>query len=121
MKGGRTSSGITAAATHTASLAGDVKVFEASVRQAGAVLASTVEELFDLAKVLAEQPVCNGNGIGVVTNGGGCGVICSDYCDELGVQLPQLSKDVLKAFEKSGIMHPAYSRRNPLEIGRAHV
>ncbi|MBI2549977.1 acetate--CoA ligase family protein [Candidatus Woesearchaeota archaeon] len=116
LKGGRTSSGTSAAATHTASLAGDAKVFEAAVRQTGAVIADTVEELFDLAKVLAEQPVCSGNGIGIVTNGGGCGVICSDYCDELGVKLPQLSKDVLKAFDKSGIMHPAYSRRNPLDI-----
>lgn len=116
LKGGRTSAGITAAATHTASLAGDARVFEAAARQAGAVLANTVEELFDLAKVLAEQPVCRDNGVGVITNGGGCGVICSDYCEELGVQLPQLRKELIKAFDKSGVMHPAYSRRNPLDI-----
>ncbi len=116
LKGGRTSAGVAAAATHTASLAGDARIFDAAVKQSGAVLAQTVEELFDLAKVLGEQPVCKGNGIAVVTNGGGCGVICSDYCEELGVNLPQLSKDALKTFEKSGIMHPAYSRRNPLDI-----
>ncbi|MBI2175891.1 acetate--CoA ligase family protein [Candidatus Woesearchaeota archaeon] len=116
LKGGRTAAGVIAAATHTASLAGDAMVFEAAVRQAGAILAGTVEELFDLAKVLAEQPVCKGNGVGIITNGGGCGVICSDYCDELGVNLPQLQKSVIKAFDASGIMHPAYSRRNPLDI-----
>jgi acyl-CoA synthetase (NDP forming) len=116
LKGGRTASGIQAAATHTASLAGDVTVFDAAVMQAGAVKATTVEELFDVAKVLAEQPACKGNGIAVVTNGGGCGVLCSDYCDELGVKLPALEKGVLKALDSSGIMHPAYSRRNPLDI-----
>lgn len=116
LKGGRTSAGSTAAATHTASLAGDNKVFEAAVRQSGAVLANTVEELFDLAKVLAEQPACKGNGVAVITNGGGCGVICSDYCDELGVSLPQLGKGIIKTLDSSGIMHPAYSRRNPLDI-----
>ncbi len=116
LKGGRTSSGMSAVATHTASLAGDARVFESAVRQAGAVLADTVEELFDVAKVLAEQPACKANGIGIVTNGGGCGVLCSDYCEELGVKLPQLRKEVLKSFEKSGVMHPAYSRRNPLDI-----
>ncbi len=116
LKGGRTAAGVTAAATHTASLAGDARVFESAVKQAGAVLANTVEELFDLAKVLAEQPACKGNGVGVITNGGGCGVICSDYCEELGVNLPQLQKSVLKTFDSSGIMHPAYSRRNPLDI-----
>ncbi len=116
LKGGRTNSGVAAAATHTASLAGNARIFEATIRQSGAVLVDTVEELFDIAKVLAEQPVCKGNGIGVITNGGGCGVICSDYCEELGVNLPQLQKSVLKTFEKSGIMHPAYSRRNPLDI-----
>ncbi|MBI2143316.1 acetate--CoA ligase family protein [Candidatus Woesearchaeota archaeon] len=116
LKGGRTSAGVAAAATHTASLAGDAKIFEAAVKQSGAMLASTVEELFDLAKVLGEQPVCKGNGVAVVTNGGGCGVICSDYCDELGVNLPQLQKSMLKTLDSSGIMHPAYSRRNPLDI-----
>lgn len=116
LKGGKTISGNTAAATHTASLAGDVKVFEAAMRQAGAFLAETVEELFDVAKVLAEQPVARGNGLAVVTNGGGCGVICSDYCEGMGVKLPQIPKSILAAFEKSGIMHPAYSRRNPLDI-----
>ncbi len=116
LKGGRTSSGIKAAATHTASLAGDAEIFGAAVAQAGAVLAGTVEELFDTAKVLAEQPVCKGNGIAVITNGGGCGVICSDYCDEFGISIPELQKSVLKTFDGSGIMHPAYSRRNPLDI-----
>ncbi len=116
LKGGRTSAGIAAAATHTASLAGDAKVFEAAVNQSGAFLADTVEELFDLAKVLAEQPVCRGNGVAVVTNGGGCGVLCSDYCDELDVKLPQLQKSAISELDKSGLMHPAYSRRNPLDI-----
>lgn len=116
LKGGRTSTGVAAAATHTASIAGDARVFEAAVRQSGAVLAETVEELFDLAKVLGEQPSCRGNGIAIVTNGGGCGVIAADYCHELGISLPQLKKEVLAEFGKSGIMHPAYSRRNPLDI-----
>ncbi|MBI2143571.1 acetate--CoA ligase family protein [Candidatus Woesearchaeota archaeon] len=116
LKGGRTSSGEKAVTTHTASLAGNVRVFEAAAKQAGAALVDTVEELFDVAKVLAEQPVCAGNGIVVITNGGGCGVICADYCDELGVNLPPLQKAVLKAFDKAGVMHPAYSKRNPLDI-----
>jgi acetyl coenzyme A synthetase (ADP forming)-like protein len=116
LKGGRTESGINAASTHTASLAGNIKAFETAVKQAGAFLVRTVEELFDIAKVLAEQPVCKGNGIGIVTNGGGCGVICSDYCDELKIVLPELSKTALKILDKSGKMHPAYSRRNPLDI-----
>lgn len=116
LKGGRTNSGMKAAQTHTASLAGDAAIFRSAVIQSGAMLASTVEELFDMAKVLAEQPVCRGNGIAVITNGGGCGVICSDYCDEFGISLPELPKSVLSVFDKSGIMHPAYSRRNPLDI-----
>lgn len=116
LKGGRTGAGVAAATTHTASLAGDVKIFEAAARQAGAILANSVEELFDIAKALAEQPVCKGNGIAVITNGGGCGVLCSDYCDELGISLPELQRSVLGGLDKSGLMHPAYSRRNPLDI-----
>ncbi len=116
LKGGRTQSGIKAASTHTAALSNDRRIFESAVRQSGAFLVDTVEELFDLAKVLAEQPPCKENGIAVISNGGGSGVICSDYCEMLGVNLPSFSKGLLNAFDKSGIMHPAYSRRNPLDI-----
>ena len=116
LKAGRTSAGEKAISSHTGSLAGSYEIYKAAFKQAGVIQADTVEELFDLAKALAHQPICKQNAIAIVTNGGGCGVLCADSCEELGVNVVELKESTLKKLDKSGEMHPAYSRRNPLDI-----
>lgn len=116
LKAGRTSAGQKAISSHTGSLAGSYEVYKAAFKQAGVIQADTVEELFDLAKALAHQPPCKENAVAIVTNGGGCGVLCADSCEELGVNVIELKESTLKKLDKSGEMHPAYSRRNPLDI-----
>jgi acetate---CoA ligase (ADP-forming) len=115
LKGGSTALGNTAVSSHTASLAGDSRVYSAAFRQSGIIQAATVEELFDVAKVLSTQPPCE-NRIVVVTNGGGAGVLAADYCENLGVQLVPLKEPTLKKLDRTKQMHPAYSRRNPLDL-----
>jgi len=116
LKAGRTEEGAKAISTHTGSLAGSYDIYKAAFRQAGVIEANTVEELFDLAKALAYQPPCRENAIAIVTNGGGCGVLCADSCARLGVNVVELKKPTIAKLDKSGKMHPAYSRRNPLDI-----
>jgi len=115
LKAGKTRAGRAAVTTHTASLAGSPEIYSAVFKQAGLIEAESVEELFDLLKALAWQPKCK-NGIGIVTNGGGCGVLMADYCQRLGIKLPKLKKETLRSLARSKIMHPAFSRRNPLDI-----
>jgi acetyltransferase len=116
LKAGRTEKGIKAVSSHTGSLAGSYQIYESAFRQSNVFVAETLEELFDTAKALANQPCCRRNAVAVVTNGGGCGVLCADYCDELGVNLVEIKENTLKILDKSGKMHPAYSRANPLDI-----
>lgn len=116
LKGGKTESGSKAISSHTGSLAGSYNIYKAAFKQSGVVIAETVEELFDLAKALAYQPPCKKNSIAIVTNGGGCGVLCADHCEEFGVHLAELKKSTIKKLDNTGKMHPAYSRRNPLDI-----
>ncbi len=116
LKAGKTAEGEKAVSSHTASLAGSSKIYSAAFKQSGIVEVDTVEELFDAAKVLSEQPACKQNSIAIVTNGGGCGVLCADHCEKHGIRLAELSKHAIKKLDASGKMHPAYSRRNPLDI-----
>ncbi len=116
LKAGRTKEGTSAISSHTGSLAGSYEVYKAAFKQAGAAVADTVEELFDLAKALAYQPPCMENSVAIITNGGGCGVLCADSCAELGVNVVELKESTLKKLDLSGKMHPAYSRRNPLDL-----
>ncbi|MBI2545556.1 CoA-binding protein [Candidatus Woesearchaeota archaeon] len=116
LKAGKTLRGVKAISSHTGNLAGDYDIYKAAFRQAGVVLAESVEEMFDIAKVFATQPVPKKNAIAIVTNGGGPGVLCADYCSEFGINLVELDKATIKELDRSGVMHPAYSRANPLDI-----
>ncbi|MBD3310676.1 hypothetical protein GF351_05665 [Candidatus Woesearchaeota archaeon] len=116
LKAGKTGKGASAVSSHTGSLAGSYEIFRAALRQSGIMEAETVEDLFDMAKALAHQPGCSKNAVAIVTNGGGCGVLTADYCAEQGINLVDLKEKTLKKLDRSGKMHPAYSRRNPLDI-----
>jgi acetyltransferase len=115
LKAGRTAEGSSAIASHTGSLAGSYEIYKTAFNQSGVILAETVEDLFDLAKAFTTQPICDNN-IAIVTNGGGCGVLCADHCSSLGVKLVELKKSTITKLDKTGKMHPAYSRKNPLDI-----
>ncbi len=116
LKAGKTNAGAAAAGSHTGSLAGDYRVFKGAMRQCGAVMVESFEELFDLAKTLSEQPKAAGNAVAIVTNSGGPGVLSADYCDEFGVRLAPLKPETIERLDATGLMHPAYSRRNPLDL-----
>ncbi|MFA5086428.1 MAG: CoA-binding protein [Candidatus Paceibacterota bacterium] len=115
IKSGRTEKGKEAAATHTGTLAGDYDTYKAAMKQCGVILVDTMEELFDSAKALAFLPRMD-NGIGIVTNGGGLGVLAVDYCSEIGVQVPDLSKMTLSLLEKKKEMGKVPVKRNPLDL-----
>ena len=113
IKAGRSSSGSRAVSSHTGSLAGSYKIYEAAMKQAGIEVAKNVEELFEIAKAFSMQPSCD-NGIGIITNGGGCGVLCADACEENDIEVVPFKEKMLRKIDKK--MHPAYSRHNPLDI-----
>jgi len=115
LKGGRTDTGQKAISSHTGSIAGVYNIYQAAFRQCGIHAADTVEELFDIAKTLGNLPPCR-NSVAIITNAGGPGVLCADYCESLGINVVELKKSTIKKLDDSGKMHPAYSRHNPLDI-----
>jgi acetyltransferase len=90
-KVGRTASGARAAISHTGSLAGEDRVFAGVARQFGIVRARNEEHMLDLVEAFTFCEAPAGNGIGIVTQSGGAGVLMADRAEELGLGLPQLS------------------------------
>jgi acetyltransferase len=78
VKSGRTEAGAQAASSHTGAMAGRDRAYEAGLREAGVLRADTVQDLFDAARVLAGQPTPETDGVAVVTNAGGPGVMATD-------------------------------------------
>ena len=94
LKGGRTSAGGRAAASHTAALAGASQVWEAVLRQAGALAVSTVEDLIDMLIAFSYMRPGDGRRLGMVGAGGGRSVLTADLCEEVGLAVPDLPQDV---------------------------
>ncbi len=94
LKGGRTGAGGRTAASHTAALAGAAAVWDAAVRQAGALPVETVEDLIDMLIAFAYMKPGSGTRLAMVGAGGGRSVLTADLCEELGLSVPPLPDDV---------------------------
>jgi acyl-CoA synthetase (NDP forming) len=114
LKGGRTSAGANAAASHTGAMASDVKVFMAACRQAGIVQAEIPMDLLDFSAAFSSLPLPKGNRVGLLTLGGGWGVVASDLCEENGLIVPRLSEEVISSINK--LLPPFWSHSNPIDV-----
>jgi acyl-CoA synthetase (NDP forming) len=94
MKAGRTLAGRRAAGSHTAALAANDVAVDALFRQTGVIRAETLDEMFDIAAALDNQPLPKGRRIAIVTNAGGPGILCTDACEAGGLVVPELSEPV---------------------------
>ena len=113
LKGGKTGSGSRAARSHTAALAGDNRIFQAALRQAGAIQAENIEEMLDLAQVFLSYSHMHGNRVCIVTNSGGPAVVAADHCEEQGLKLPPPTQKLLEKLE----FLPHYCpKSNPIDL-----
>ena len=115
VKSGRSAAGARATSSHTGALiaASDVTV-DALFRQAGVIRTDTLAELFDVASVLANQPLPPGHRVGIITNAGGPAILCADACEARGLEVPLLSEtsqSALRAF-----LPPGASLGNPVDM-----
>jgi acetyl coenzyme A synthetase (ADP forming)-like protein len=93
LKSGGTEAGARAASSHTGALAGSDVAFDAAFRQTGIIRAQGVQDLFDAAMAFAEGKIPAGNGLLVITNAGGPGIIAADAAERLGVELPHMTRE----------------------------
>ncbi|MDQ4094912.1 MAG: GNAT family N-acetyltransferase [Actinomycetota bacterium] len=114
VKSGRSEAGARAAASHTGSMvAGDIAV-DALFRQAGVIRTDTLEELFDVASLLAYQPLPRGKRVAILTNAGGLGILCADACEAAGLEVHELS-DNTRA-ELASFLAAEASVHNPVDM-----
>ncbi|MCK9487507.1 MAG: CoA-binding protein [Dehalococcoidia bacterium] len=91
-RGGRTSAGARAAASHTASLASDDAIWSALMRQAGAISTDSAEETLDVAQALVRMPRSDRRGLALIAMTGGQSVAITDQFARAGFEVPELSQ-----------------------------
>lgn len=117
LKGGRTSQGQRAAASHTGALAGNQRAWLALCRQTGMPLADTLDEFLDLLvalQCLAPRPAASTR-VALFGNGGGTSVLGTDAFDRSGFAVPAFAPGVRDALAGLGL--PAGSSwSNPIDV-----
>ena len=114
VKGGKSTAGARAAASHTAALASPDVSVDALFRQSGVIRVASLEQLFDVARVVATAPLPAGHRVGVVGNAGGAGILTADACESAGLTLPELSAATTQRLRE--ILNPAAAIGNPIDM-----
>jgi acetyl coenzyme A synthetase (ADP forming)-like protein len=114
LKAGRTSAGAKAASSHTGALAGNDKIYEDVLKQAGVIRARSLRDLLDFARGVPVLPTPKGENIVIITGAGGSGVLLSDACVDNKLTLMPMPDDLDKAFRK--FIPPFGAAGNPVDI-----
>jgi acyl-CoA synthetase (NDP forming) len=114
LKAGETPAGAKAAKSHTASLAGSDAVLDAMCRQAGVVRVRALDDLVDTAIAFLRQPLPRGRRVGIVTAGGGWGVLVADACARLSLDVITLPPEIVD--ELDSFMPAWWNRGNPVDL-----
>lgn len=119
-KGGLTEAGARAVSSHTGSMAGGQKIWQAFFRQSGAVLVESLEEMADVTQAFHRLGKVQGRRTAVFGFGGGNGVSVADNCARANLELPALSEDLTRKLRK--MIPPAGAMiRNPIDAVVAFI
>jgi acyl-CoA synthetase (NDP forming) len=119
LKAGSSSSGASAAASHTGALASSDLATEALFTQCGIIRTQTISEMFDLALALSNQPLPRGNKVAVMTNAGGPAILATDAIERYGLEMAKLSEKTRQGLRK--FLPEEASVNNPVDmIASAH-
>lgn len=114
IKVGRTAEASRVAASHTGALTGSDAVLDAALRQSGVLRVDTIEELFDMAEVLAKQPLPTGRRLAIVTNAGGPGALATDALVLGHGELAELSAKTMA--DLNALLPSHWSHHNPVDV-----
>ncbi len=114
IKAGRTQAGQRATLSHTGSLAGADAVYDAALRQCGAIRVHTIEEMFDLCKAFVHVPRLRGRRVAIVTNSGGPGVLAADRAEEVGLDVAEPGPALKE--ELAEFLPPQCAFKNPIDL-----
>jgi acetyltransferase len=120
VKSGKFAKSAQAAASHTGSLTGENRVYDAAFQRVGVTRVEEIQDLFDISKILETQSPPKGPRLVIITNAGGPGIMATDALLELEGELAELSEETIQHL--SEFLPPHASKLNPVDIiGDANV
>ncbi|MEM3377850.1 MAG: GNAT family N-acetyltransferase [Candidatus Bathyarchaeia archaeon] len=114
VKAGKFRESAKTAATHVGLLSSEDAIYEAAFKRAGIVRVEEIEDLFNTAEVLGNQPLPKGSNVAIITNAGSLGAMATDALIAKGGMLAELSKKTIDALNDT--LPPFWSKGNPIDI-----
>lgn len=109
-------SGHRAVASHTGAIAGSNRVWEALLKQVGAVQVYSMDEMLDMVSLFSRTPPPRGNRAGIIGIGGGNNVLVTDGCFRDGIQVPPFTRRIRQDLENIFSSEAGASFRNPVDM-----
>ena len=114
MKSGNTDAGARAVSSHTGSLAGSARAYEATFKQTGIIRANTIKDFFNYAMAFSYQPLPKGKKVAIITNAGGPGIMATDACEKNNIPLATIGSETIEELKK--FLPEAANFYNPIDI-----
>jgi acetyltransferase len=113
LKAGNTEQGLSAAASHTASMTGSYDIYRAAFRQCGVIEAEDLQEMADYLQCLTLSKLPRGRNVAVIAGSGGSIVNFSDACDVFDLKLAPLEKKATDILEE--YLPAIATKQNPVD------
>ena len=114
VKAGRTESGARAISSHTGVLAGGDVGTGAFFEKCGIIRATSIDEVFDIAMALSNQPLPKGDRVAVITNAGGPGILATDAIESLGLKMARFELETITYLRAH--LSPMAAVGNPIDV-----
>ncbi len=114
LKSGTTGAAAKAVKSHTGALAGSDAIYTAAFKQAGVIRVEDEEELCDVVPALLNIPRPRGNRVGILTIGGGFGVVTAEDCEKEGLEIASLEPRTLEKMK--AILPSRWTPGNPVDL-----
>lgn len=99
--------------SHTGSIAGNSRIYDAVFKKCGIIKTELVEEFLDLAVVLSRGVFPKGKRLGIITNSGGPGAMIANHAEKSGLIVPELSEALQEKLR--GMTSMTASVKNPVD------
>jgi len=114
LKSGGTKSAARASRSHVGALTGADEVYTAAFKQAGVIRVKDDDELCDVVVALLNQPLPKGRRVGILTMGGGLGVVATESCENEGLEIPELEPSTIEQLNE--LLPERWSHANPVDL-----
>jgi acetyltransferase len=114
LKPGKTVATQKAMEAHTGSMATSDKIIDEALEASGCIRVNSIEDLFNITKLLAWQPILRGNNVTIITNAGGVAIETIDQLESNGLEVSSLPKNLQEKLSK--LLKDSASTHNPIDL-----